>query len=178
MINCNQPVFIKEWYINALKQGPKELFNRIKLDLKWAYQRVQRGYSDYDVGDIDIWFEYVMPGILETLKSKELPSEYPIGAIDEVFYRKVFKENNISEEDYRAWNTEKVSEETLNKISLEFHNYWVGIIDKMIFLLTEMNEDECSKKDELNNEELNKYCDQKRKEAFEMLNKYFHYLWY
>ena len=48
----------------------------------------------------------------------------------------------------------------------------------MIYLFTEMNEDECSKKDELKDKDLDKYCDQKRKEALEMLDKYFHYLWY
>ena len=177
-MNYNQPVFRKDWYIDALKEGPIALFNRIKLDIKWAYQRVQRGYSDYDVGDIDVWFEYVMPGILETYKTKLLPTEYMLAAIDDDFYNRVFKENNILEYDYRAWNTEKVSEETLEKIDIAFHNYWIEIIDKMIYLFTEMNEDECSMADKLNKDELKKYCDHKRKEAFEMLNKYFHYLWY
>ena len=177
-MNYNQPVFRKDWYIEDLKRGPKALFNRIKLDIKWAYQRVQRGYSDYDVGDIDVWFECVMPGILETFKSKQLSTEYMLAAIDDDFYNRVFKENNISEYDYRVWNTEKVSEETLEKIDIAFHNYWMEIIDKMIYLFTEMNEDECSKKDELKDKDLDKYCDQKRKEALEMLDKYFHYLWY
>lgn len=176
-MDCNQPVFRKEWYIEALKQGPMALFNRIKLDIKWAYQRIQRGYSDYDAGDIDIWFEYAMPGILEALRSNLLSTEYMVSGIDEDFYKKVFKENNISGEDYRTWNTEKVSEDILEKIDVEFHNNWVEKIDKMIYLFTEMNEDESSKKDELKKDELEEYCNQKRKEALEMLDKYFHCLW-
>ena len=176
-MNYNQPVFRKDWYIDALKQGPVDLFNRIKLDIKWAYQRVQRGYSDYDVGDIDIWFEYIMPGILETFKSIQYSTEYKPVVIDNDFYNKVLKENNVTEYDYRTSYTGEVLEETLEKIDTAFHNYWIEIIDKMIYLFTEMNEDECSKKDELKDKELDKYCDQKRKEALEMLDKYFHCLW-
>lgn len=40
-----------------------------------------------------------------------------------------------------------------------------------------MNNDERSKKDVLNDEELEEYCDQKRKEALGVLDKYFHCLW-
>ena len=177
-MNHNQPVFRKDWYIDALKEGPKSLFNRIRQDIKWAHQRVQRGFSDYDVGDIDIWFEYIMPGILETYKNKLLSTEYMISAIDEDFYKKVFEEKCVSEEDYNTWNTEKVSEEILKSIDIEFHNHWVGKIDKMIYLFIEMNEDECSRKNELKANELTAYCSQKRKEAFEMFNKYFKNLWY
>ncbi len=88
-----------------------------------AYQRVQRSYSDYDVDDIDIWFECIMLSVLETL-----------------------------------------------------HKYLIEIIDKTIYLFTEMNDDERSKKDELIDDELDEYCNQKRKERLGMLDKYFHCL--
>ena len=39
----------------------KELKNKIK----WALQRVKRGYSDYDVYDVDMWFLNIMPRMLD-----------------------------------------------------------------------------------------------------------------
>lgn len=36
------------------------------LHLKWKIQRFKRGYSDYDVWDIDTWFYNIMPKILQT----------------------------------------------------------------------------------------------------------------
>lgn len=177
-MNYNQPVFRKDWYIYALKHGPKKILIRIKNDFKWAYQRVQRGFSDLDASDIDIWFEYVMPGIIAELKKQiaNTPS-YMINDIDDDYYEETFKKYNVSKEDYQTWNTDRVSEETLNQIENDFCNHWADKLDQMIYLFTEMNDDECSKKDELKDEELDKYCNQKRKEALEMLDKYFHCLW-
>ena len=177
-MDYNQPVFKKDWYIDALKQGPKKLLIRIKNDFKWAYQRVQRGFSDLDASDIDIWFEYIMPGIIAELKKQiaNTPS-YMINDIDDDYYEETFKKYNVSKEEYQTWNTDRVSEETLNQIENDFYNHWADKLDQMIYLFTEMNDDECSKKDELEDEELDKYCNQKRKEALKMLDKYFHCLW-
>ena len=178
MTDYKQPVFRKDWYIDALKRGPIALYNRIKLDIKWAYQRVQRGFSDYDAGDIDIWFEYVMPGIIAELRKQiENTPGYMINGIDDDYYEETFKKYNVSKEDYQTWNTDKVSEETLVQMHNEFHLHWADKLDQMIYLFTEMNDDECSKADELSKDELDKYCDKKRKEALKMLDKYFRCLW-
>jgi len=179
MTDYKQPVFRKDWYIDALKHGPIALFNRIKLDIKWAYQRVQRGFSDYDADDIDIWFEYVMLGIIQSLKNSMLDTECRGLVTDEdiKYYKDTLKQLNVSEEDFSCWNTGKVSEDVLNQIQDKLHQRWMNTLDKLIYLFTEMNEDECSKKDELSEDELKVYCDQKRKEALKMFNTYFHSLW-
>ena len=36
-------------------------------NIKYAFQRVKRGFSDYDVWDIDMWFCQTLPSMLERL---------------------------------------------------------------------------------------------------------------
>lgn len=179
-MDFNQPVFRKDWYKEALKQGPKSFFNRLSLDIKWAKQRVQRGFSDYDAGDVDVWFEYVIPRIIQTLKESMLDTETRGFTTDEdiKYYEEVLNEFDVTEEDFRCWNTNKVSEDVLDQIQNKLHQHWIDTLDEIIHLFTESNEDECSKKDELKDEELKEYCNNKRKEAFELFNTYFHSLWY
>lgn len=45
----------------------KYTLHMIPLKIKWAFQRMKRGYSDADVYAIDDWFCRVVPPMLEQL---------------------------------------------------------------------------------------------------------------
>ncbi len=98
----------------------KELKNKIK----WALQRVKRGYSDYDVYDVDMWFLDIMPRMLEQLK-----------------------------------NTTHSAPLLPNTTTETCHEEWKKILDRMIFLLHDMNEDTCSFKNKYE-EDYFKYLDE------------------
>lgn len=98
----------------------------LKNNIKWRMQRANRGFSDKDVWDIDVWFLDVMPKMLTQLK--ETTHSAPL-----------------------LPNTDQDT----------CHEEWGKILDRMIFLLHEMDEDKCSFK--------NKY----EKEYFEYLDKKF-----
>lgn len=138
---------------------------------------MKRGYSDYDVWDIDYWFLGIMPKMLKQLRDTT----------------------------HSAPLLPNTTEETC-------HEEWKNILSRMIFLLGEMDEDNCSYenqyeeeyqnylesrysiknyKKELDSEEDKKlfkkyigeennkftYMELCKKEFFELFSKYFRNLW-
>lgn len=88
------------------------------LALKKSQQRAKRGFSDIDVWSIDAWFLEVMPQMLKAFKEHQ-----------DGFPSKFLNSTNPTDEEEKA-----ASEK------------WDGILDRMIFLLNEMDEDKCSMK--------------------------------
>ena len=82
-----------------------------KNEIRYKFQRLIRGYSDYDVWDIDLWFLNVMPQMLKQLKDTTHSAPLLPGTTMETC-----------------------------------HEEWERILDRMIFLLNEMDEDKCSYK--------------------------------
>lgn len=63
---------------------------------KWKKQRAERGFSDYDVYDIDIWFLTIMPKMLDEL-IKHINS-YPSSFEDEYIKEHKLDHLNLSDE--------------------------------------------------------------------------------
>ena len=101
-----------------LRIRTKYLKSEEQLALKNSQQRAKRGYSDYDVWSIDTWFMEVVPKMLKAYRKHNdgCPS-------------KLLPSFNPTEEE---------SENAFRK--------WDEILERMIFLLDEMNEDRCSMK--------------------------------
>lgn len=175
-----QPIFRKEWYFKALKKGPISLFKRLFLDIKWAKQRIQRGYSDYDACDIECFLEYLIPSIL--IEYKELENQFDTSyssiIYNDKFFDRTLDKYHLSQIDYIKRDIDNSNEKLINSIDKELHNHWIQEIDNLIYLFIEMNEDECSMKNKYKDKKLTDYCDEKRKEAFVKLNYYFCSLWH
>jgi len=137
--------------------------------IKWAYQRVKRGYSDYDLGDMDIWFLETIPKMLQDFKDKN--NAMPTSMFEE------YLDAHKDQDDYLDDEAEKMVMDKWNKT-----------LDRMIYCFNEANEDKCSKRNEydyktekeahLNKEkEITLYREEMLKEGFELFRKYFHNLW-
>ena len=62
-LNVFQPAYCR-WY--RIDKKIKQLFK----NLKWAWQRINRGYSDLDIWDLDSWLIRLLPQAIRTLESK------------------------------------------------------------------------------------------------------------
>lgn len=91
-----------------------------KNQKKFARQRIKRGFADIDVWSIDGWFMDIMPKMLTQLRKTHVGSPASLG-------KNYYDENGILRND-------------------TCHEEWNKILDRMIFLLQEMNEDTCKKK--------------------------------
>lgn len=96
------------------------LLKQVGRDIKWGHQRIWRGYCDYDQWSIDYWFVKLMPKML--LRLKETRHGSPI--TPDFSAQKVFLDDDERKED--------------------IHTEWDGILDRMIFLLKEMDDEACS----------------------------------
>lgn len=112
--------------------------------IKWAYQRVKRGYSDWDLGDMDYWFLETIPKMLKDFKEKN--NAIPTGIFEEYF--DVHKELGIEKEELGDYWNDEVEKIVMDK--------WNEMLDRMIFCFTEANEEKCSK-------EMNMIIKQKKK---------------
>ena len=96
------------------------LIRQIGRDIKWSHQRIWKGYCDYDLFSIDYWFMKLMPRML-----------------------KVFKETRHGSPVALNYHSHAVflDEEERNQ---DIHDEWDKKLDRMIFLLGEMDEASCS----------------------------------
>ena len=133
--------------------------------ITYCRQRICRGYCDYDVGDIDIWFESVMPNMLRQLK--EVQSGHPIELIDE-YYQAHQQELECSAEEF-SYTLSK--DEELNRKVYEWCKVrWGEILEetaRAIVTIYKARDSRC------NVEKLEQYKDQ----AFSLLGTWYFCLW-
>ena len=91
-----------------------DLLKQIRKDIKWAHQRIWNGYCDYDLYSIYDWFLEIMPCMLEKYKTTRHGS--PVGK-----------------------NTQLLPM-TDEERDQAIHDEWDHTLDRMIFLLREMDE--------------------------------------
>lgn len=118
----------------------KEFFRRIWYGPRYIIQRAKKGYCIPDTWEIDSWFISVMSGMLTYLRDNRSGSPY------------CFEEGSE--------NMRLIDDETGD----ECHEIWTGILNRMIFLLGEMDEETCSKN--------NPYDEEQRKIDKEFAEKY------
>lgn len=136
--------FWKENYQSSWREnhiiGILQEFGR---DLRRCYERITRGYCDYDIFAIDSWFLGIMPTMLEDFRDHL--HGCPV-APDQIGHP-VFLDDK-----------EKDSKDN------ELMNEWRGVLNRMIFLLREANEETCTRE--------NQYYDQYWKAEQEFEDKY------
>lgn len=93
---------------HVIFEFPKFLCNRISdlfYEVKWAWQRVFRGWDDTAVWSVDHWLDEIMPDILNTLKLEKYGTPNSIFTKDEMD-----EDGNVSEENHKKahdrWNKE------------------------------------------------------------------------
>ena len=129
---------------------------------KCKAQRAERGYSDQDACDIENWFMETMLCILQQMR-------------DNIYGYPESPETDPSAPRVVVLPREKEPEGMIR---------WKGILDRMIFLLKEMNEKTCRfdnsgmfDNPKLRKQQMFQYRDRCKNEFFLMLSKYYWALW-
>lgn len=91
-----------------------------KRCIKWSWQRIVRGYSDYDKWGMYGYLQKLIPDMLQDLRNSRMGSPGYLG------------ENYTNEKGIL--------------VNDKCHAEWDEILDRMIFLWREIDEDTCSKK--------------------------------
>lgn len=92
----------------------------VKKCIRWSYQRITRGYSDYDRWEMFCFLQHLIPEMLRDMRENRSGSPGYLG------------ENYTNEDGILVNDT--------------CHEEWNEILDRMIFLWRESNENTCSKK--------------------------------
>lgn len=108
----------------------------VNYEKKWAEQRAKRGFSDMDASEIDTWFMKVMPEMLKQFRRNS--QSYPSCFITD------------PEHPEDTWEEDSAK--------------WDKVLERMIFLLNEMDEDKCSLK--------NPYAEEYYRITFDFRQKY------
>lgn len=115
-----KPVFQKELYRYYFYRHPLGLPKLFLRDVKYCFQRIRRGYSDWDAMNISYDFLANMPEMLEYYKKNRMGSPGTLG------------QNYTNEKGILVNDT--------------CHAEWDEILDRMIFLFREADEETCQKK--------------------------------
>lgn len=175
-------VFLKNYSLKHPIENVKLFFRQIK----WAWQRVHRGYSDFDVSETDVWFNLVVPDMLrdfaETTESIPLP-------VMRRYYDANKEEIGLSYGDFLARKPLPCGAGTYEQIDDECAREWQSVIEEMRRLFLEANENMCSRQNPYSphsqpdkftkaENELYNYRSECRKKAFDMLCEWFECLWW
>ena len=96
------------------------LLKQIGRDLKWSHQRIWKGYCDYDLFSIDGWFMKLMQRMLKEFKESRHGSPVAMNNPSHaVFLDEIERDQDV-------------------------HSAWDMKLERMIFLLGEMDEYSCS----------------------------------
>ena len=174
-------VFLKYYSLKHPIKNIKLFFSHIR----WAHQRVHRGYSDYDVGDIDVWFNRTVPDML--LDFKNSVTGYPM-RLQYEYYEEHKDEIGMPYEDLISLpkNPSPIRDEWMKRMDDHCRQKWKSIIEEMRFLFLETNEDTCTKYPyyEMNSyeysrkyDEICNYRRECRKKAFDLFYEWFECLW-
>lgn len=152
-------------------------------------ERIEQGFCWWDAYDIDVWFLYIMPRMLEYYKKHN--NAFPTKLMEE-YYEQNKNNTKMTENEFYSYNPDDTVENKVFKENCDSccFDKWNEILDRMIFLFDECNDEKCSKKNEYfehkneNTEayfkrqtEIEKYQDKCKKEALELFVKYFDNLW-
>ena len=119
------------------RRGPIGVLRWLFRELRFACQRVHRGYSDSDVWNLYSWFLDVVPDMLLQLKEtgvdfpcSEAPNASRSVSVDTC--NRATGENRILPEEEHAIFEEGLAE-------------WRDVLDRMIFLFHEADEERCKR---------------------------------
>jgi hypothetical protein len=116
---------------------PIESIKYFFISLKWAYQRVKRGYCEKDLSEVKDWFFEIMPEMLNEIKKEK--SRIPM----ECYQEAIVAMGLDPVEYWDAYNIE-VEELAVKK--------WDEILSQIAFLLGEATYDTCTKKNPFEDE--------------------------
>lgn len=113
------------------------LVKQIGRDIKWSHQRIWKGYCDYDLFSIDHWFMKIMPQMLKVFKETRHGSPIAVNFHSHSVFLDEAERNH------------------------DVHDEWDKKLDRMIFLLGEMDEYSCTQQNPYDDEyfeAVNKLC--------------------
>lgn len=110
---------------------PIESIKYFFTSLKWAHQRVKKGYCERDLSEVKDWFFEIMPDMLNEIKKEK--SRIPIEC-----YQEAIVTLGLDPLEYCDDYNIEVEELAVKK--------WDEILSQIAFLLGEANYDTCTKK--------------------------------
>lgn len=146
------------------------------LRMKFAFQRVRRGWADEDTWNIDTWFCKVLPEMLEYLANNHQGTTFEcVESAEKDAAIGIIKENEIDDESSRRWEEilrcmanyiREGSEATRTKKN-KYEDEW----------LADWDNKEISKKFYDEEIVLNEYSKRCLSEGLKLFEKYFYDLW-
>ena len=109
------------------------------VSLKWAYQRVKKGYCDQDlIYGVENWFFEMLPAMIDEIKREK-------NTIPLVFYDEVLKSFGLNPEEYWDHCNNDLYETYCDRVNAEAERRFHDILSRISFLLQEAVWWKCSK---------------------------------
>ena len=176
-------------YCKPFIRHPIESIKCFFISLKWAYQRVKKGYCDKDLlFGVENWLVEMLPEVIDEIKKEKC-------GVPLVIHNEVIESFGIDPIEYWDICNDEIRETHSKQIDAEAKKRWHDILSRISFLLRETVEWKCSKQNSYEDkysktkvsdpeyeeirrhyyeedDKLEKYREQCKKEAVELLMKW------
>ena len=126
-------------YCKPSIRHPIESIKCFFISLKWGYQRVKKGYCDKDLMiGVNNWFLEMFPKVIDEIKKEKI-------GIPGIIHCEVIEEFGFTLDGYWNINTDDMCE-IHKQIDAEAEKRWHDILSRISFLLRETDERQCSKR--------------------------------
>ena len=180
-------------YCKPFIRHPFESIKCFFISLKWAYQRIKKGYCDQDlIYGVENWLLEMLPEVVDEINKEDY-------GVPGIIHMETIKSFGINPDEYLDIGNEEIRKHHCKEIDAAAEKRWHDILSRISFLLRESVDWKCSKtnpyeeeysKVKLNDPEykenqrryyeedskLEEYRDQCKKEAVELLLKWSHYM--
>ena len=118
---------------------PIESIKCFFISMKWAYQRVKKGYCDRDIlFGVKNWFLEMLPEVIDEIRREK--TTVPI-----ICYDEVLKSFGLNPEEYWDYCNNDLHKENHERVDAEAKKRWHDILSRISFLLRETVEWKCYK---------------------------------
>ena len=126
-------------YCKPFIRHPFESIKCFFISLKWAYQRVKKGYCDKDlIFGVKNWFLEMLPEVIDEIKEEK--GTLPLSICDEAI-----KSFGLDPVEYWDHCNNDLYKEYWERVEAEADRRWRDILTRISFLLRETVEWQCSK---------------------------------
>lgn len=127
-------------YCKPFIRHPFESIKYFFISLKWAYQRVKKGYCDRDlIYGVENWLIEMLPDVIDEIQKEKC-------GVPGIIHLETIESFGINPDEYWDRYNNDLYKTFGKQIDAEAKKRWQDILTQISFLLRESVEEQCSKK--------------------------------
>ena len=163
--------------VHTFNRTTKPNMRQRKNERLWARERAEKGYCEYDLMDMDVWFLAIIPAMLREFRDHH--QGFPFELMEQEYLENRDQYPLIhSPEELKYWGVDDEKDKQLEAVQNNAALRWKAILTDMADRFESMYRLYDFGDSDLSHEEQEQQLHKSADEAFDLLKKWFFHLWY